>query len=245
MRNLRMPGDIDRRIAACTARGLYELTAFCLPSTRASSSSRLLRPRGKRRPPVKGAMPYTTERVPARIRARPNAAPVPLGRCFGMPPVTDRRIEDLVAMAIRLDPGRGSDLHPRGMYYYAKHDYSLCVGLERAVAVFHRVAPAQYQTTSMPSGVGSGQANSYARATRGRRSPTYTEGDSGSSRPARAAYLPARWLDQSQGDQPRPLRSPISTNSCGLTGRAQALLRGDGNAYRENNRANLNSRDCD
>ena len=197
-----MPGDTDRRIAACTR--LTDDNGLPAAMRALALSSRGLAREEKG--DVKGAMADYDE----AIRLDPRSANARLFRSslFRNAANHDRAIEDL-SEAIRIDPGVALFYTRRGMSYYAKHDY------ERAIADFTeslRLSP-----NNIDAIWGRGQANTYAGYNGHAPSPT-TPKRSGSSRTRRAAMSPARRCTSPRATTTSP--SPISTNSCASTRRA-------------------------
>ena len=199
----RMPGDTERRIAACTRlngdKGLTaEMRALAL------SSRGLAR---EEKGDVKGAMADYDE----AIRLDPRAANTRLFRSslFRNAGNHDRAIDDL-SEAIRIDPSVALFHTRRGLSYYAKHDY------ERAIADF--TESLRLNPGNIDAVWGRGRANAYA-GYKGRASPTIPK-RSGSSRTRRAAMAPARKCTNPRATTTSP--SPTSTNSCGSIRQAPA-----------------------
>jgi tetratricopeptide (TPR) repeat protein len=155
----RMPGDSDRRIAACTRLSDDSGLSAAMRALALTSRGLAREEKGD----VKRAMVDYDE----AIRLDPRSANARLFRSslFRNAANYDRAIEDL-SEAIRIDPGAALFYTRRGMSYYAKHDY------ERAIADFTeslRLSP-----NNIDAIWGRGQANSYA-GHNGRAIADYTE----------------------------------------------------------------------
>jgi tetratricopeptide (TPR) repeat protein len=191
-----MPGDTERRIAACTR--VTDDKTSARRSTRPGPQQPRPRPRGKG--DVKGAMADYDEAIRLDPRSANAAAvprqPVPQRRQPSTAPSRD------LSEAIRIDPGVALFYNRRGISYYARNDY------ERAIADFTeslRLSPNNIDAiwaAARPHAYAGYRARAISRLQPKR---------SGSSRTRPAAMAPAHRCTSPRATMTLP--SPTSTNS--------------------------------